>query len=969
MGGAVGSGLGKSVFMDKFAGGKCRGRNFYYRPRIQHGSSSDDEEKSDEDSDDFSPTSSTVAPLMSITAARMSEVGGPQSSSVGGPVVVLAVNGAVIDPNERRRSIFRTSKAQSFCVPNYGKGRGRQGSVLVRNSGGSGGVRSDQLTKKSKDDADIDSQNDENMLSRKEDESVEDFIRRALGGLGNKTAVLGTSAAGAGKTAPASGVIGTTGGALGPAIGAGSIETGRPVSPATAVAQLLQQHSTDSPASALKTETREEILELLKRPGLLPELLSSSVNSGYSIVETGAAPNSSSAEKVLDATMEQLQTKILGEVLQLELQKGVHQESGSSALLEVGSTPGITAPPVTPRTGGGPGAGTAPSPHLANRGFLGDIPPPSAPLPGGRYRHSIAVGATSRTPRGSYSTAGPSIGAPAPVQLPTLLKDGSPGFSAGSAVGASIGYQAGPIIGGAASANGGTGAILSGASCGAGPMMFQEQEQSSGVGDPFSVMHVRSAPPLGVSPMQITPFVSVHVQTPVVKSSDFLGIDLSQPGTNPIESLPASVERALLVPAGGSCFVPPPSRAEPADEDDEEEVFAHDLFAPGMCADRARSQEESFVPTNEQHSSPVEWIQKLEESRSRLESQMQTFAQMLRQKSAIDSSSSSHREADAQREPSLTAVEGAAPAPTNNISPTNNILAPTTNAPTLVYDPSNVGEVIESPFGEPGRGPALFSISGDRLLRSNQQSSSASEAGEHDRLYEDSASSTGSPSLYVHRSKYDGQLKMKPAPNETQQELRSSFGTKFVRPQTVVHPPTSRIPATAGAPGVTPTPMLLLPRGSSSPARPSAGADEEDSTKFDTDYARLSIFPTFEKVSESIKATVQDKVFQLTVDKCADDRTGDLGANFQKTRCRLFSANVNDICNTNVILKPALLVRKMRRHGYFEAALRKILPSYHQRLARGDRYPRIGILDWSRRGGGGGALVVPKDIDVVWRAV
>eukprot|EP00392_Amoebophrya_sp_AT5.2_P013402 g13520.t1 len=92
---------------------------------------------------------------------------------------------------------------------------------------------------------------------------------------------------------------------------------------------------------------------------------------------------------------------------------------------------------------------------------------------------------------------------------------------------------------------------------------------------------------------------------------------------------------------------------------------------------------------------------------------------------------------------------------------------------------------------------------------------------------------------------------------------------------------------------------------------------------------------SFEPVSDSVRAIVAEKVFQLVIDKYPDDRDGDVGCTFQKSKCRLYSANVMDICNTNVLLRPALLVKKMTRHGYFENALRRILPSYQQSLEWG----------------------------------
>ncbi|CAD7943428.1 unnamed protein product [Amoebophrya sp. A25] len=101
-------------------------------------------------------------------------------------------------------------------------------------------------------------------------------------------------------------------------------------------------------------------------------------------------------------------------------------------------------------------------------------------------------------------------------------------------------------------------------------------------------------------------------------------------------------------------------------------------------------------------------------------------------------------------------------------------------------------------------------------------------------------------------------------------------------------------------------------------------------------------------VTEHLKAVIADKVFDLVIDKYSDDYEGDVGCVFQRARCRLYSNNVYDICNTNVILRPALLVRKMTRHGYFENALRRILPSYQKRLADNDRIYVVEVNGVSR---------------------
>ncbi|CAD7963316.1 unnamed protein product [Amoebophrya sp. A120] len=110
----------------------------------------------------------------------------------------------------------------------------------------------------------------------------------------------------------------------------------------------------------------------------------------------------------------------------------------------------------------------------------------------------------------------------------------------------------------------------------------------------------------------------------------------------------------------------------------------------------------------------------------------------------------------------------------------------------------------------------------------------------------------------------------------------------------------------------------------------------------------LSSWNYFEKVADTVKAVVAEKVFQLVIDKYADDREGDVGGVFQKSLCRLYSANPYDICNTNVLLRPALLVKRMTRHGYFESALRRIIPSYQRRLEEGKKIYVTAVNDVRR---------------------
>jgi len=53
-------------------------------------------------------------------------------------------------------------------------------------------------------------------------------------------------------------------------------------------------------------------------------------------------------------------------------------------------------------------------------------------------------------------------------------------------------------------------------------------------------------------------------------------------------------------------------------------------------------------------------------------------------------------------------------------------------------------------------------------------------------------------------------------------------------------------------------------------------------------------------VSDAIRACIGDRVFTLQIEKYPDDKVGDLGVILQKAKCRVFSTDVNAICNTNV---------------------------------------------------------------------